>query len=71
MSLTLTDPQWRELEASEEPAEVTNPRTMQRYVIIAADKVAELRDLAADAQDQRQLRVAAAQTLGRRLAEGE
>ncbi len=71
MPLTLTEPQWREVEAADAPAEVTHPQTKRRYVLMAADEVAELRDQAADAEDQRQLREASARTLGRRLAEGE
>ena len=68
MPVQLTDNQQHEIDRSrEKPAQVVDPRSNQRYVLLPLEEYEAL----PDEQEQAALRRAATRTLGRRLAERE
>jgi hypothetical protein len=68
MIFALTQEQQERMQAMrKEPAQVVDPRTRRRYVLLPLEDYEMLKDQG----DQSNLRTSAARTLGRRLAEGE
>jgi len=68
MSFALTDEQRKQMHSEDQhPAEVIDPQTQRRYLLIPIEEYQALRD----AQQQDALRRDAANTMGRRLTEGE
>ena len=68
MPVELTTNQQTEIDRShEKPAQVVDPRSKRRYVLVPLEEYEALRD----EQEQAALRKASTRTLGRRLAEGE
>jgi len=68
MSFALTDEQRQQMRSEDQhPAEVIDPQTQRRYLLIPVEEYQALRD----AQDQDALRRDAANTMARRLTEGE